>query len=270
MKSKRVASITRGKELVEQRAQNQLGASMLSEEQADGLKLLGAVQAGLNISRSVSARSVRVLQSFIEAKGYEALGYDNLTDFLNESPHSPLTKNQYYDRIEVLDKEGDATFDLLNNLRIPVSARKLLSASQIVIEGDLITIGEESFAASDTKRVKETLRGLAQELATSRETIQKGEKEVAKLKKKVDQAKESASHQPAPYEQALLNLLGSFTALRAELEKLTPEERQQKCDYTLDQIANQRLLLEEAFGFNGPMLTPEEREAGIDDLGDID
>jgi hypothetical protein len=232
--------------MVAAKAHAHLASNQITDQMADGLKLLGAVQAGLNISKSVSARSIRVLQDFLEAKGYEAFGHESLTDFLNNSPHSPMSKSQYYDRLEILDKEGDTTFDLLNNLRIPVAARKLLGNGQVRIEGDLITIGEESFQASDRSRVKQAIQSLAEQVDTSKEIIKKGEKEVQKWKKKADQASQSGASSSS-YDHALLNLLGAFAALIMEVEKLSEDQREEKLHVTLPQIANQRLRLEEAF-----------------------
>ena len=239
-----------GKELVTQKAQESLTVARISEEAADALKLLGAVQAGLNISKSVSARSIRALQSFLDSEGYKVLGHDNLTDFLNNSPHSPMTKNQYYDRLEILDREGDATFDLLNQMRIPVAVRKQIGDGNIKLEGDKIIIGTEEIPVSDTKKVKEIVRTLVDETATQKRTIERGKNEVTKFKKKLDTAKQSGATAGSPFEQALLTLLGAFNLLITEVEKLSEEEREEKLSIVLAQIANQRLRLEEAFGFD--------------------
>lgn len=242
--------VEQGKEHVSQKAHSQLLAAQISGEAAEGLMLLGAVQAGLNISKSVSARAVRVLQSFLDAKGYESFGHESLTDFLNNSPFSPMTKNQYYDRLEILEREGDATFDLLNQMRIPVAVRKQIGDGNIKLEGDKIIIGNEEIPVTETKRVKAVLRALADESAQKARTIERGKTEVTKLKKKLDEAKRSGATAGSPYEQALLTLLGAFDALITQAESLSDEEREEKLSNTLQQIASQRLRLEEAFGFD--------------------
>ncbi|MBD0370301.1 MAG: hypothetical protein ICV60_05660 [Pyrinomonadaceae bacterium] len=250
MKKKETA-VERGKEIVAVKASEKLASVQLTEEAAEGLKLLGAVQAGLNIGKSVSARSIRVLQSFLDAEGYKVLGHDSLKDFLDNSPHSPMSKNQYYDRLEILKREGDATFDLLNQMRIPVAARKQIGNGNIKIEGDKIIIGEEEIPVSDTKRVKAVVQELVNEVATNKHTIERGESEVKKYKKKLDDAKRSGATAGSPFDLALLTLLGAFNQLITEVETLSDEEREEKLQIALPQIANQRLRLEEAFGFNG-------------------
>jgi hypothetical protein len=252
MKKQSKQAIEQGKETVALQASSHLAASQLTDQMVEGLKLLGAVQAGLNISRSVSARLVRVLQEFIEAKAYEAFGRDTLTDFLNNSPHSPMSKNQYYERLEILDKEGDATFGLLNNLRIPVSARKLLSDGTVRIEGDVIRIGDETIPVSDGSRVKDVIRTLAEATAEQKQTIVRSQKEVTKLKKELDTAKQSGATGNSPFEHALLNLLGAFTALISEVEKLPADEIEDVRSTMFIQLTNQRLRLEEAFGMAAP------------------
>ena len=216
-------------------------------------QLLGAIRATQNLGRHISAQSFRALILFRDEKGHEALGFERFDDFLNNHPDAPMTKHQFYERLSALEREGDAAFDLLNSLKIPASLRKQIGDGQIKIQGEMVIVGVEDkeveIPINDRARVTEVLRELASTSATQRRTIERGQKEVTSLKKKLDTAKQSGTSGISPFNQAAATLLGAFTALTAEAEKLPEDQREEKLNSILPLIATQRMRLEEAFGF---------------------
>ncbi len=219
-------------------------------------QLLGAIRATQNLGRHISSQSFRALMLFRDEKGHEALGFERFDDFLNNHPDAPMTKHQFYERLSALEREGDAAFDLLNSLRIPIAARKQIGNGQVRIEGETVVVGledkEVAIPISDRAKVTEVLRELAAKTAEQRRTIERGKTEVTKLKKKLDTAKQSGATGNSPFDHALLNLLGAFTALISEVENLSPDEIEERRSTMFIQLTNQRLRLEEAFGLKAP------------------
>ena len=231
------------------------GASAAHEEvkRSEALMYLGGIGAIKSLTDKLSAQAVRALEAFGESKAYELLGFKTFADFLNESPYSPLTKNQYYDRLNALEAEGDAAYDLLNNLGVPISKRKLLTDGAVQLEGDTLVIGEERVPLNNRRRVVEAIRTLAEETARQAKKIEKGQEQNKKLKQERDELKKRGGVGViSDYNAALLQLVGAFDALRRELESLDDEQRGAVQDHTLRTVAEQRLMLEESFGFEPP------------------
>jgi hypothetical protein len=248
-----------------------LEAAHKQSSMSDALQLLGAIRATQTLGLSISAQSFRALIRFRDEKGHEALSFSRFDDFLENFPTSPMSKSQFYERLNAIEREGDDMFDLLNSMKIPLSTRKQLREGLIRVEGEIIVLGENDkevqIPLNDSRAVAGVLRDLAEktaaqlkQIAKQSETIKKGKEE---LKAKQQQLDQSASYAQPPYERALFNLIGAFTVLRNELEGLPAHERKQKRDYTLKQIADQRLLLEELFNIKAPKLSKKEHDAGL-------
>lgn len=246
-------SIEPVKEKVGKRAVEESAAAASEVSRDAALVFLGGVGAVNNLSEKLSAQTIRALEAFGESKGYEGLGYKTFADFLNESPLSPLTKGKYYERLAALETEGDSAYDLLNNLGVPLSKRKLLSDGAVQLDGDVVVVGEERVPLTDRRRVVEAFKTLADEKARQAKKIEKGEKQNAKLKKERDEAlQRGGAGVISDFNGALFTLVGAFDALRRELGALDDEQRAAVQDHTLRAIAEQRLMLEETFGFAPP------------------
>jgi hypothetical protein len=242
--------------------------------------LLGATSALRNLASSMTTQAIRALQHFRDTKQHEKLGYTRFDDFLNKYTYSPMTYKQFNEREKILALEGDAAFDLLNDLQVPLQARKLLSAGTVRVEGDEIIIGrfDEGHTVSvasvkDRTRIAEIIKTLANEneantrvITDQREKIKKGSQELKKARKALDDA--VSPYAQAPYEKALFTVIGAFSNLCDELEELLPHERKEKRDYTFKQISDQRLRLEELFDVKAPKLSAKERAAGLSNVID--
>lgn len=258
MKDKPAAKLALAKEEVGQKAQTALDARQSHDKAVDAAMKIGAIgmmnTIAEKLATQLSSQALRALEHFAETKGHEALGFERFDDFLNESPYSPMTKHQYYERRAVLDKESDQVFDVLNSMRIPVSARKLLTEGAVQIEGDEIVVGGNvRVPINNAAAVKNLIKELASETARQSKKIERGEEQNKKLKKKLDERKQAGNGAAlSDYDQALLNLLGAYSNLVALAFELKDPERLEKRDYTFARLADQRLQLEEALGVHAP------------------
>lgn len=158
---------------------------------------IGYITAFQKISNVLSAEFMRALIQFQEMKMHEALGYSRFENFLNESPYSPMSKNQFYDRAKILETEGDELFDLLNNFGLAVSKRKLLGKGNIQLDGNKIIVidpatnEEISFDAGDKSRILETITALADANADKTKKLDKGREDNERLKRKLNETEEA-------------------------------------------------------------------------------
>ena len=98
-----------------------------SNRATDAFQLLGAAKAAILISRSVSAEAIRTIQAIRDNEYYLDYGSKTFDEFLDKHPESPMSYYQFHQREQLLTKEGDLTFQLLNTLRIPAAKRKMLT-----------------------------------------------------------------------------------------------------------------------------------------------
>ena len=145
------------KDKVTKTAVEQAAAATTSVKNDEALMYLGGIGAIKSLADKLSSQTVRALEAFGESKGYEALGFATFADFLNESPYSPMKKSVYYERLSALEAEGDGTYNLLNNLGVPLSKRKLLTDGTVQVEGDMLVVGAERIPLHDRRRVVEAV-----------------------------------------------------------------------------------------------------------------
>ncbi len=219
---------------------------------------LGAAGALLTVSQKLNAEFIHMLEQFAETKGHNALGFSNFDSFLDESPYSPMTSNQYRDRKALLEREGDSTFDLLNSLKVPASTRKALPEGVVKIEGDVIAIADERIQMTDRERVKELIRDLAKRNSQQSTKLNKGQKDFEKLQKELTQLKANPaalSLSSTPHNQALTLAVAALGGLAIEVGKLPAEEAAQIRDEAMRLLSAQWANLQYAYGF-------EERPTG--------
>lgn len=203
---------------------------------------LGALGAFDNLARTLSAQVIRGLDAFREAKLHESLGFPHFDDFLRESQYSPVSKSQFYERRKVLEQEGDAIFDILNGLSVPISKRKLIGRGSLAIEGDNLILkseGEEiEISLRDRTRIVETISSLADK------TFELDKK----LKKQTAVKAANPAQEENPYSAALVNLVSAFTAFDLHAGKLAPHEKETLAPKAFELIAAQMERLSESFG----------------------
>jgi hypothetical protein len=234
------------------------GASSDRDSVIDSARTLGALSAVGRLGTGLAAQAFHELETWLSEKRYRELGFSSEVDFLN-SPLSPISKNRYFDRKQLLEKEGAQTFDLLNSLRVPISARKLLSDGSVKLNDDVIEIGEEKINVTDRARVMELIQTLAAKDSEQARTIERGRKELNKKKDEIVELKEAlsqggtASADVAPHARALVLVLGDLQLLTQEVTSLTNrKELKRFAPIAMQRIAEAKGQLEAAFGFKAP------------------
>lgn len=229
----------------------------------DSSRTLGAISAIGRLGTGLAAQSFQELETWLADKRYRELGFANEVDFLN-SALSPISKNRYFDRKQLLEKEGAQTFDLLNSLRVPISVRKLLSDGSVKVDDNFVEIGEERVDLTDRPRVTELLETLAAKTAEQTRTIERGKKEVAKRKRENAELEEKLARggfspvDSAPHSRALVSLLGDFQMLAQEVERIDDDKEKERFRaLALEHLAEAKAQLDTAFGFTAPQSARE-------------
>ena len=205
MKQK-IANFEENRQLAEANITEKMVKVHTGEREQKSLIRLGAVGAIGQLAQTLSAQTIRALQTIRDDKDFEALGFKRFDDFLDESDVSPMSYRQFNDREQLLKKEGDQLFDLMNSLKLSHRQRRLLGAGHIQIDDKKGTVtivtGEdleeevEEIELTDKTRLLQTLSALADQAAMlnikaskQKQQIERGENQVEELKKKLDEVK---------------------------------------------------------------------------------
>ncbi len=255
--------------------EHQLRIGEFTEQQKEEtLLFVGKLQAVSVIAKALNSQEVRALELFQQEGRYRHLGFDNFVEFLN-SDYSKVTKNQYYDRIKLLEAEGDSRFDLMNEVGVSLSTRKLLAAGNyeaITIDGDTLKIGEETADLSNVRLVRTLIESYANDLKrlsgenatkqkkieTFESQIEEGAKQLETLRRQVDQ--KGQTEYGAIFTTTILKL-SEFVKF---VGKLSDAEKQEFAETALGTISVQFGLLSKAFGVNRSLTA--NPETGIDPL----
>lgn len=232
------------------------------EEQAftEAIFILGRIKqndhlAGA-IAATLSAQTMRALERFQQEKKFKALGFPTFDKFLDESPHSTMTKNQYYQRMALVRKLGDDPFDLLTTMGISFSTQKLLEKGDVVIEGDKVFINGEERDRSDPAVIH-----LLQELFDERRQLKDAkiadEAEIARVKKEnaagkaeleKKQREIDAQNEDSSFTKAFSSLVMATLNLINEVKALPESEREKRADDDIEILTRQSFLLADAYG----------------------
>jgi hypothetical protein len=211
---------------------------------AESWKFAGKVLALSSIRRAINSQELLGLKLFQSEERYKDLGFDNFVEFLN-SEHSPCTKSQYYERIKLLDSEGEQTFDLLNELGVSNSTRKLLASGNydaITIENGILKIGEETADLSNAKLVRSLIESYADDCkkltaksAKDLEKIEKLEKTIENGRSDYEQLQRRIDADETPREKTFSKLVSSFNQFIGTLPNLD-ETESEKAEANLEMI----------------------------------
>lgn len=236
-------------------------AAHAAHETRSAIYILGGIRTADRIASVVGSEAMRALIRFQDEERYKALGFATMVDFLNESELSPMSKNQFYDRKGLLEKEGDQVFNLLNDLGVSVRQRKLLGRGNVQIDGEtaLVTLGDEELAIelTDRTRLLETLIALADANADKSAKIEKQAEKIAKhddekreLYAEIDEvrASKAADVEQDAHAMAVVTLGLAFRELIRTVEEMTPVERRQFQSVDFERIAAWMSDLSMTFG----------------------
>lgn len=245
-------------------------------------EMIGAAKVINRLTTTLSSQLLLTLKGIQESESYRAYGCETWVQFLKEHPELDISKNQYYDRIKLLESEGVEVFDLLTQMNVPISARKQLSSGAVAIDGDELLIGEQRVAIDDAKKVKRAISQIAEQMERLESKAAKSDKEIEKLKGRLEDAKavarEAAASVPFndntdPANQAYMRAVATLTELTRHLSEMDSDEAESR-------LANYRpgisQAVENCFTFGAatsPTRRPDQltKDLGLDstDLADL-
>lgn len=241
----------------------------------------GAIGGMRVVSRFIGVSTISILREIRDEKKYKVFGYANFEDFLEKDAlaiqYAGISYRTFNQLEKQLEAEGDELYELLNNFKIPISTRRILTSNgetQISLDGDKLLVGEEEISL-DSPQIKQVIKELANGTKQLAEQQEKSEKTIEKLNSQVttgakefDELRRSlnALQEGSDFDRAYSHLLSSFVKFNNQISQLTPEEISQKGETCLETIWT---LLEETrkrLGSNRNFHDPKA-VAGISDLG---
>jgi hypothetical protein len=233
--------------------------------------MAGAIAAAGRIADAISAETIRLLERFAEEKMYRHFGFDNIRAFLDESPYSPMSAHQYYERRQVLAKEGDALYDLLSGLGVAINRRKKLGAGAIELDGDNVIIhlpeGDEVIGVDDRQRIIATLSALADSNAAKQREIERQSNEIRSLTRSIrdvyaeaDKLRDRQTLETLEdsHSFALVELLAAFERLAAAASNLSEADRLSRREIVFEKIADKYATIREVYGLPPLSAIPAE------------
>lgn len=225
--------------------------NQLRESRAINLwQMVGATKLANQLSAALTSQSLQALQRIRDEKLWDAAGAESFRDFLDHHSGSPMTYDQFNRREKLMESEGPEAFDLLNSVNAPYSVRKMLKG-KIEIDGNDIRIDDERVRKDDPEAILNLLVKAHAKLAEKERTIERGKKDVDRLKRKADEAEKRAvvaNPTGTPTGQALLTAAGALTQLCEALESAPAEEKTALKDQIFDLMRAKQLDLSVALG----------------------
>lgn len=213
-------------------------------------QMIGASKLANQLAVALSAQRLRAFEQIRDEKLYLAAGYETFKDFLDQHPESDLSYDQFNRRIKLLETEGDVVFDLLSSLNVSLKDRKLL-AGQIEVEGNEIRVGDTRVRKDDEAGILNLITTQHAKMLEQQRTIERGRKDVEKLKRRADDAEKRAVHANptgTPSGQALLTAAGALAQLREALEAAPDEEKQALREHVFELLRMNQLECSVALG----------------------
>lgn len=227
----------------------------------DAIFVLGRIKQNDHLAQAIasnlSAQSIRALERFQQEKRHEDLGFTTFDQFLSDSPYSPMTKRQYYDRVGLIRGHGDEIYDLLTSVGISVRSQRLLGKGELSIKGDKLLVGDKEIEVANTGIIKDVLNELFEDkrslkaenekltkkVTTQKDQIEKGREEFDELRRNID-----AAEQGAPYERALMATVKALITLTSEAKSLSDADKAERAGADLETLTGQLFQLQDALG----------------------
>lgn len=227
----------------------------LSDDARRGWKIIGAITAletvGHNIQEVCSAEAIRGIERIENENLYLAMGFSTFAEFL-ESDDCFIGRTSYYERRDLLRKEGPSLYDVLNGLDISMRKRKQLGKGTLELDEDgttlIITDTEERVSVNDRERLLELLTITVDSNREKNAKIEKGEADIRRLREKLFDAETESSPRSAipDLDKAHMVASGAVAALADEISRLDARDAQQYLDGPMNLLAIQYQRLNDA------------------------
>lgn len=266
--------MSKNKEAALVKTDRQIEAMALTNEQNDVAfflgKLQGAQQVSQGLMRLISAQVVNSLEQLQQEEKYKLFGHDTFVDFLNNSPYSPMKKDEYYDRKGLLEKEGESTYDALNSLNLPVYRRKALPPGAVRIDGEFVVLGgedgEERIPITESKRLKQVLKALTdanvakdEALTAANKKLERAQKakadaeeEIENLQTQLNEANDPLTQglEPSGFLLGITQLEQGFRTLETHVKEAKPSQKE--VDDLCERLEKRLNAAFRSFGFDVP------------------
>ncbi|HQU84838.1 MAG TPA: hypothetical protein PKY59_16995 [Pyrinomonadaceae bacterium] len=295
--TKKLSKYEENRQLAEVNINESVVSEADNKQMINSLIRIGEVGAIGRLANNLTAQTIRALQFVRDNKDFETLGFKRFDTFLDESEVAPMSYRQFIDREKLLKQEGDLLFDLLSNLRLSHKQRRMLGAGNVQIDeekGTVIVTASVGGVAEATKteeidlqdraRLLQTLTALADQNSTltdknikQQRQIERGEKDVDDLKRKLDEAKNRPGERSVDqmHFDGFMRVVNSMDALAATIKEFSPEDKAKHEGVYLDAIEGAFLRLKAAYGnVTTPNSKPRkkgstEKSEGEEEFADI-
>lgn len=227
------------------------------ESVAKAWKFMGSVTTlqtmSQNLAEMFAAEAIRGLEQIEEQELFLYMGFDTFTDLL-QSDHCFIGKSAYYERRELLHKEGEQLYDVFNGLEISLRKRKLLGKGSLEIdENDLIfTETGERVALTDRKRLLEILAIAVDANVEKTAKIEKGEADFNRERERrlaLEDGLVATNGSAIPdLDKAHMVASGAVAALADEISRLDARDAQQYLDGPMNLLAIQYQRVQDELG----------------------
>jgi hypothetical protein len=212
-----------------QKEQHQLQVDDYSEKKKqEAYIFLGEIRAVGKIANALKSQEIKAIEAIQNNKLYLDLGFETFASFL-ASDLVPISKNRFYDATKLLEAEGEQLFDLLNEVGVAKSVRKLLASGDyeaIQIEDNKILVGNQEADLGSVQTVKKIIDAYVNQCVTLETKLQKGEEDNKRRKEQIKDLEDKLNQNQFSSSLSFLDkshtsALGSLTALANELKNAT-------------------------------------------------
>jgi hypothetical protein len=199
----------------------------VNDEAAKLYFLLGGINTAHKISETITAKAMTALKQVQEQRLYLSLGHPTFVDFLDNSQYSPMGKNRYYELDKIVNVIGSDEFDLLQSSNVPVSQRRLLTAGDISIEGELVNIADKQYSITDKKAIKKAIARLIEQQNLIETKAAKQEKDLAKQAEQIaelEEARPIVTADVSALTEGITEIAKGFATLRAGIQELNAKQ----------------------------------------------
>lgn len=185
---------------------------------------MGALKAISGVQRSIDAyltsQRLRAIQLFCGNRdNLTAYGCTTTDEFLTRyGEEIGVTRSEYWNRIKLLEGEGDATYDAMQALGIPLKTRKLLQGEVTLSDdGEEFVIGGERIAARNKTDLLAAIAAMHQERLKDKAAIEAGKQDVQRLRREINELRDRPAAPPNPPAKRRSHLELEATGLCATL-----------------------------------------------------
>jgi hypothetical protein len=218
------------------------------------MQMIGAARYADWLATQSASHTMQFLIQAQDDKLHLAAGCKTFEELLEKFR---FKKPAYYRERKLLLAEGSEQYDLFHELGIPRRLREQLDKGDVVIKGNEVMIGGESFSLGESKMIKTVLERVVRDKIEAEGELAKATaattKKDAKLKAVTAENQRLTEildtiEQGTPFERAYLQAIKALVTLKAEIEELDHDERQERAAIDVPEFERRIEEIREAYG----------------------